>query len=257
VVSRHRHDLELVIGLAVLSALLVALLPSELVVLRGPAALALVFVLPGYALASAILPKTDVRVVERLLLSVALSIAATIFAALLLQFASVKETVGSWSLILAAVTVLAAVGGYARGNVRSIALPHVRIGRHEAAALVASVAILAGAAVLGFTPLGAPSHTAGTTALWTLPAPHKPDAVAVGAISDQLHTQRYVVDVDVDGRLRERFTKITLAPGATWTRTVTVGPGRPIVEVFLRTAAPNARLDQHTELARGWPGLGS
>lgn len=253
----RRTDLGLVTVLAVLSALLVLLLPSEVVVLRGPAALALVLALPGYALAAAILPKTDVRVVERLLLSVALSISTTIFAALLLQVVSLKETVGSWSLILAAVTVLGAAGGYARGNVRSIALPRLRVGRYEAVALLASIVVLGGAAVLGFTPLSAPSHTGTTTSLWTLPAPHDPDAVAVGAISDELHTQRYTVDVDVNGRLRKRFAAITLAPGATWSRTVTVGPGKPPIEVFLRTTARPARVYQYTKLARGWPGLRS
>jgi hypothetical protein len=188
---------------------------------------------------------------------VALSIAATIFAALLLQVISVKETVGSWSVILTAVTVLAAAAGSARGNVRSIALPRLRVRRYEAAALAASVAALAGAAVLGLTPLSAPAHTGGETSLWTLPVPHRPDAVTVGAISDELHTQRYTVDVDVDGRLRERFGAVTLAPGATWSRTVTVGGGKPPVEAFLRTTARPASVYQHTTLVRGWPGLGS
>jgi hypothetical protein len=230
-----RTDLGLVAALAVVALAVVVAVPASVAVLRLPAALALILVLPGYALASAIVG--ELRPAERVLLSLVLSITATIIVALALELVGAHLTTTPWMGLLAAVTVAAAATAVVRGDPRPVVLPRVRLGFAQISALAAAVALLGGAAALGFTPLGAPKGTQGSTALWIcarengckLPS----NAVEVGVISDQLHATRWRVRVLVAGRSPRSFGPITLAPGATWSHIVATGAGAPVVRAFL------------------------
>jgi hypothetical protein len=240
-VVRARTDMPLVAVLAVAAALLDAVLPGSLVVLRAPAALALVLTLPGYALTAAIFPPAQLRASERVLLSIAMSIVATIAGALALEVLGVRLTTAPWMALLAALAVVAAAAAVARGHARSLTLPRVGLRRPELLALAGAVLLLGGAAALGLSPLGAPKGTQGATSLWILP--HGGGAAEVGVISDELRTTRYSVEVTmtVAGQPTTRFGPITLAPGASWTRVVTTGAGSPVVRaVLLRVANPSA-----------------
>jgi uncharacterized membrane protein len=229
----------LVAVLAVAAALLDAVLPGSLVVLRAPAALALVLALPGYALTAAIFPPAQLRASERVLLSIAMSIVATIAGALALEVLGVRLTTAPWMALLAALAVVAAAAAVGRGHARSLTLPRVGLRRPELLALAGAVLLLGGAAALGLSPLGAPKGTQGATSLWILP--HGGGAAEVGVISDELRTTRYSVEVTVAGQPTTRFGPITLASGASWTRVVTTGAGSPVVRaVLLRVANPSA-----------------
>ena len=230
---RARTDLSLVAVLAVAAALLVALLPGSLVVLRAPAALALVLALPGYALSAAIFQPPQLRASERLLLSIAISVAATIFAALVLAVLDVGLTTAPWMALLAAFAVAAVATAGVRGHAQVLARPRIGLRAREIGALAGAVVLLGGAAALGLTPLGAPRGTQGTPSLWILP--HGRGAAEIGVISTELHTKSYTVELSVAGLPASRFGPITLAPGATWSRVVTTGPGEPVVRAVLRT----------------------
>ena len=238
---RVRTDLWLVSVLAVAAALVVALVPGSVVVLRAPAALSLVLVLPGYALTAAAFRPAQLRPAERVCLSIAISIAATIAAGLLLAALGVGLTTAPWMDLLAALALAAAAIAGARGQAQVLARPSIVLRARETVALAGAVLLLAGAAALGFTPLGAPRGTQGTTGLWicskvngcTLPA----GTVEVGVISTQLHAASYTVQVSVAGRPDVRFGPITLAPGGTWSRVLVTGPGDPVVRALLRTTA--------------------
>jgi hypothetical protein len=176
------------------------------------------------------------------MLSVALSVASTIFTGLLLAALSVRLTAPPWMDLLAALTVAAGVRASVRGHARALMRPRVRLRVLEAAALGGALVLLSGAAVLGFTPLPPPKATPGTSSLWLVPAPGGASAACVGVINQELKTTSYTVAVDVAGKTAAQFGPFTLAAGGSWTRVVAVKPGRPVVTATLRKAgsAPSA-----------------
>jgi uncharacterized membrane protein len=232
-VVRARTDLGLVAVLTVVGGVAAALLPDGLVVLRALLALPLVLALPGYAVLAAIFEPGELRASELVLLSITISIAATIFAALLLQAFGIGLTSAPWVGLLAAVSLATVVIGDRRGHARALMLPHVSLRAAEILALAGAVALLSVAAALGFTPLGPPKSTAGTSTLWILPAPHGRSAVCVGVINQELHASTYSVQLVVAGVPARRFGPIRLASGGTWTRVVAVGSARPVVTATL------------------------
>jgi hypothetical protein len=236
-VVRLRTDLGLVAVAALVAFLCSAALPANLALLRAPLALPLVLVLPGYAIVAAVFRPSELRPAEMVVLSVALSIATTIFAAILLDAGGVRLKTAPWMGLLALVTLVAAARGSMSGHARALHRPRVRLLRPELLALAGALVLLTGAAALGFTPLGAPKATQGATALWILPAPDGRAAACVGVLSDQTRVTRYTVQLTVAGRPAQRFGPVTLAPGGRWTRVVGVGLGKPVVAAVLRNAA--------------------
>lgn len=238
---RARTDLWLVAVLAVAATLVVTLLPGSLVELRAPAALLLVLALPGYALSAAIFAPAQLRPAERVSLSIAISVASTIAAALLLALVGVRLTTAPWMALLAAFAVVAAASAGARGHAQILARLSIGLRGREIGALAGAVVLLGGAGALGLTPLGAPRGTKGTTSLWIcskatgclLPA----GTVKVGVINTQLHTASYTVQLTVEARPGLQFGPITLEPGASWSRVVATGPGNPVVRAVLRSTA--------------------
>jgi uncharacterized membrane protein HdeD (DUF308 family) len=251
---RLRTDLVLVAVLTVVAAAVVLLVPTGWAVLRAPAAVGLVLALPGYAFAAAVFSPHQLRPAERLLLSVALSIAATILSALLLQVAAVRLTVRPWAGLLSGLGLVALAIAQLRGHAQRLRQQRLAPRVAEVLALAMSLLLLAGAAALGFSPLPAPKGTQGSTALSI--APVGLASFRIGASSDQLATRRYIVQVDVTGAPAVRFGPITLAPGQSWSRLVSTAPGEPSVRADLYTVAdPTVSIDFVT-LAAGWFGAG-
>jgi uncharacterized membrane protein len=240
-VVRARTDLTLVIVLALAACVFAALLPSSLALLRAPLALPLVLALPGYALLSIIFPPGRLRPAELGVLSMAVSIAVTIITGLALDLLGVALSAAPWMGLLAAITVLAAARASVLGHLRPLPVAGVvRLRALDAGALVAALILLIGAATLGFTPLAPPKSTPGTSALWLLPAPGGRPAACVGVINEELRTTTYTVHVAVAGMPAQRFGPITLAAGASWRRTLAVGPAKPAVTATLNKAGTPA-----------------
>ncbi len=238
---RLRNDVWLAVLLAVIACLAAALLPVSLAALRAPLALPLVLFVPGFAIVVAALPTDQRSTSEVVLLSVAVSVGVAISSGVILNGIGVRLLAAPWMGVLTAVTVAAAAAATARGHASAVHLPRISLRAREAAALGGALVLLGGAAALGFAPLRAPEATQGATALWLTPAPSGHGVVCVGVISDQLRPATYTVSVKVGRRAPRRFGPITLAPGTRWTRTVSVGPGTPVVVGTLSTsAAPRA-----------------
>jgi uncharacterized membrane protein len=231
---RPRNDLALAVLAAAVACVAAAVLPSSVAVLRAVLALPLVLALPGYALVTAIFRPHELRGPELLTLSIAISVAVTIISGLLLDALGVRLSAAPWMGVLAAVTVAAAAVAASRGHGRPVVLPYIRLRVIELGAFAAGLALLVGAATLGFTPLSAPKGTRGTSALWLLPAPAGAAKVCVGVINEQLHPTTYTVTLLVAGRSARSLGPITLAPSASWHRTIAVGAGRPAVTATLR-----------------------
>ena len=243
---RIRSDLGLVGALSLLALLVCSLLPSSVDVLRIPAAVSLVLVLPGYALTAAQFGPQEIRPSERVLLSLAVSVVATILAALLLQVVGAQLETAPWMGLLALLAVGGAVVGERRGHARALAARRLLVGPARLAGLGAALVLLGGAAALGFTALPAPKGTQGATLLWILP--HGSGAVSVGVISDETRRRTVTVSVAVAGQPLRQLGRVSLAPGARWTRVLATGPGSPIVRAFLRDAAHPSHVLQNVAL---------
>ena len=247
-----RSDVALVAALAVVACLVCAALPAGLAVVRVPLALPLVLVLPGYASVAALFAPGALRGGERIVLSLALSIAAAILSGLAVDGAGLKLTAQPWIDILGVITLAASAVAIRRGHVRELELPRLRLRVHEALALGATAILLAAAAAIGFTPLAPPAQTHGTAGFGLLEAPHGRPAVCVSVINEQFHTASYRVVVTVAGRPARTLTAARLAPGVTWRRLVAVGPGLPHVNATLYRASAPTRAYRRTSITT-WP----
>ena len=244
-------DLNVVIVLAAVAAAASAL-PHEFVVLRLVLALPLVLLLPGYALARALLKLNEVRGTELFVVAMGLSIATTIFAALAMQALDIRLEETPWTIANAGVTVIAALAGMRLGHAATLRLPRAQVPHlREMLALTVAVALIAGAAVLGFRPLNAPKGTQGASSVWALPTQPASGTTNFGVINDETQTRRYTVELVVAGKVRRTYGPIQLQPGGQWSTSAVVGGGTPVTEVLLHYASTPKRLVGYTAL-RCW-----
>jgi hypothetical protein len=245
----------LVALLALVACVASEVLPSGLALLRVPLALPVVLVLPGYAMVAALFAPGTLRTPERVVLSLALSITATILSGLAVDVAGAKLHASPWLEVLGALTLLAALIALARGHARRLHAPAVGLRASEIAAFVVALALLAAAAAIGFRPLAPPARTQGTASLGLLEAPAGAAAVCVSVINEQFHVTSYRVTVSVAGGPSRSFGPIKLAPGASWNRVVAVGPGLPAVRAALYRASAPAVLYRHDGITAWAPYL--
>jgi uncharacterized membrane protein len=245
-----RTDLGLVVALTLLAAA-ATLLPGSLVVVRAVLALPLVLALPGYALTRAMLRLDELRGTELLIVSVALSIMVTVFAALAMQAAGVRLEERQWMAAIAVVTIAAAAIGISRGQAHRVVLPHVSLRWREASAIAGAIVLLIAAAALGFTPLSAPKGTVVVSGVWILPGAGD-NSADFGVINDETRARRYTVELTVAGQRARTFGPFELEPGGTWSASAVVGPpSKPLTQVLLRYASNPKRVIQSGAL-RCW-----
>jgi len=249
---KRAADLRLVALLAPACALICAIVPDGATIVRTLPAALLVLVLPGYALTGALLAPGQITRIERLVLTIAMSIVAGVITALLLNAVWHLGTT-PWAIGLAAVTVIAALAGARRGHGQPVPRPHVpRIGLPAALALTAAVLLTGGAVALGFTTLHAPGDTLGTTALWI--SPRGDNNVAVGVHSVERGRRHYELDVRVAGQRGRLIGPFALAPGEERRLLLPAptGPlGKPIVTVVLRRLDGPRPAVRHVALRAG------
>jgi uncharacterized membrane protein len=210
----RRDDLLVVAIWAVAAAALLQFdsLPEGLRLVAG---LALVLALPGYALSYVVLGTRMLGAVERTVVTVALALTVSILGTLLLDLLSLNLSSRTWSLFLAATTVVACVvAGRARRDVRpersSWRAPRLR----DAAVVGVAVAITCAAVVLARTPLRPPSGVTGYTQLWALPVA---GGVEFGVANHELGPVRYRLEVSADGLAKPRRVTLRLSPREQWT----------------------------------------
>jgi capsular polysaccharide biosynthesis protein len=165
---------------------------------RVIAGIALVLVLPGAALGRAVLARGE-PVPERIAVALGASAIVVTLAALVLDVVRLPLEASVWVLVLVMLTGVAATVGYLRGlpeRARKLRLTRPR--GTDALLVGLSLALIAGALVLGATPLPAPRATPGSTALW-IEASGRGGASAI-ARSDELRRSSYELAVTIDGR---------------------------------------------------------
>jgi len=186
---------------------------------RVIAGVALVLILPGAALGRAVLPRGE-RIPEHLLVALGASAVLVALGAIALDVVGIPLEPTVWAPVLVILTVV----GSALGTLRAGAAARDRglrskwtglrlapVRPTEALMIGTSLALIAGALLLGTTPLRAPGGSAGSTALW-IEANGARRAAAI-ARSGDLQTARYELSVTVDGRTVAAAPSFRLAPG--------------------------------------------
>lgn len=187
---------------------------SSSVYVRTPFALALLLILPGYAVVAALFVQLDTA--ARIVLSVGTSIAVAVLGGLALDLTPWGLQLRSWTVLLTAVTVVGAVVAGVRRKPATAGVPRLPRPRLGDVLIVALTgALVAGAVALARTPLAA-KHVAGYTVLWIQPAtPGHLRSVVVGVKSSELRSERYRLELRVGGRAA--VTRVLeLRPGQQW-----------------------------------------
>jgi hypothetical protein len=247
---RGHRDLELVVGIAIASALLGLVVPVEWISLLAAAPLLLV--LPGYALASAAFARRPRGLAQFLVLTLGLSLAVLALGSLLLNFLPGGLRAGSWAILLVLVTAAGCREAALRRRpaqeppLAALKLPRPRPLR--AGLVLAGVALAAVAFALAFIAFKAPD-VIGYTELWIRPA--KGDAaVRVGVGSQEQETHAYKLVASYGGGQPFATRSFSLDPGKTKTVRLAVPAAknpRKVVAALYRADRPGRPYRRVTE----------
>jgi uncharacterized membrane protein len=227
-----RGDLAAATAAAAAAVVAVWSIPDHLVVLRAVLAVALVLVLPGYALTAALFPTRSLGLPERLLLAVALSVSIAIVGGLVLNGVAIRLHERSWVTLLASVTTAAALVATFRSRdaaPRSQPREWARPSAYQLAAFAVALLLLGGATALGRAPLRA-KHVAGYTALWLV---QSDGDLALGVRSGEQGATSYRVEMRVHDLVTRRWS-FRLTPGKTWQLRVRRPGQGPVVASLYR-----------------------
>jgi hypothetical protein len=207
------------VALAIAGSVVVLLVAPRSV--RIPVATLFLLVLPGYLASLALFAPPAIRRVERVVVSLALSIAVVMIVALVLDV-TVGLRARTWVIGVAVVEGAACLAALRHGPSWSPRSPRLRAARmapRDVILLVVAIALVSSAVALARTPLSA-RHVDGYTALSIVPV-RNGGAVRVVVTSGELKPLRYTLVVR-DG-FRRLLTR-RLAPVAPGTKVVQVVP---------------------------------
>lgn len=256
--KRRFVDLLVVIALTLIAVMLAFVVPASNMVLRIWT-LPLIFILPGYALTSALFGKRSFGLLERIVFSLGLSLVGVILGGLVLNLTPFGMRANSWAAFLGSVTLGASVIALVRQRWQGISLSHLpgvrKIGLTFSQALLLGLAVLIIGGAVAVSIHGAEQQPyAGFTQLWILPADgsaRAKDAVRLGVNNMEATVTDYRLVVTMDGRLLTQWTSLDLKPNQQWNTTLLLPQaqhtGSIKVEVMLyRTATPTTIYRQAT-----------
>jgi uncharacterized membrane protein len=205
------------VGLVALAAVVSALVVTHVdtPAARIVPALLLVFVLPGYALSAALLPKGGLAW-ERIPLTLGLSIAITALGSLAAYKASARLEVRLWANFLAGATLVACTVAVVRardGAAEGARFSFRRISPLGLLAAVAVAFVVVDAVFLARSPVD--TQVQGYSSIWITRPGKAPNAALVGVTSSERRRTNY--RLRVVSRARVLFQhRLELAPGQTW-----------------------------------------
>jgi uncharacterized membrane protein len=266
--KRNVFDLIICSSLAVM-AITLALLAPEIGVARAIVGLLLVLFVPGYALVAAAFPSGRLGMIERLLFSVGVSLAAAALAGLLLHWTALGLRPAAWAMVLGNLTLVANLVALIR-RWRSSRIPSAYTNGLETGALVLespwpfadrdaksriagmtliesgllglAVLLVVGALVIARD--GAMQQRAtGFTQLWVLPDnAAKEDSVRLGVSNRESGQIGYRLLVTASGTIIGSWPRITLGPDEQWETSVALPTAQPaaatVEAVLYRLDAP-------------------
>ena len=237
---RRFRDLILVYAVAVL-AILVAASPAPW---KALVAVPLVLFTPGYALVKALFLDREVKLPERLLFSVGLSIAITILGGMLLNLTSWGLQRFSVSLLLALVTMVASLIAILRRVFQPRAIRHPTRLKFDSTSL--ALLVLASFLVflsIGLAHLPAPAKGfQGYTLLWILPAGNGQEGYRVGLENDEFSMMIYQLQIEAGGEQIMEIPSLSVDRGQRWERLIEIPPEHqgqyPITARLYRADSP-------------------
>ncbi|HZU69414.1 MAG TPA: DUF1616 domain-containing protein [Ktedonobacteraceae bacterium] len=214
-------DIFIVIGIALADIALALLVPPTGNLLRV-LTLPLVLILPGYALTSALFSQKTLNAIERLVLSLGLSLVCAIVCGLLLNLTPFGLQADSWAVLSGSITLVAcaiALIQRFQGGLRADESAPRGLAFTFGQGLLLGLAalILCGGVVV--STIGAQQQPRpGFTQLWILPGSgvSAKSAVRIGMRNMEQTAMQYRLVVNEDGKIVKQWPLITLASGQNW-----------------------------------------
>jgi uncharacterized membrane protein len=205
-------------------------------------AVPLVLFLPGYAFSYALFGRQMLGTVERIVISVTVSIALAIGLGVLLDLTPAGLQTNSWLLGLVVITATSGIVAFARGNEPVITL--VKPTRRRLPATDAIVYSLVVVVLVTFLyVMRSPTPTdriSGYTSLWMVPESGTSQTVQLGVMNFELNSTEYRVKVVADGHVINEW-QVALDPGMAWQERVNLQDNTKQVDALLfRTDEPGA-----------------
>jgi len=215
---RRSADL-LAAGLFTITAAVVILVGVRSSAIRLLAAIPLVFLLPGYALTAALIPKSTLGFPERIGLSLGLSLAVVALGGLVLDWMPWGLRADSWVILLFSVTVGTSLVALLRRRASTGSMPRrlaMGLTAHQIM-LFGLAALLASSAIVLVLVGELKQQRRAFTQLWILPANEvEQHTVRVGIHSMESSTKQYRLQIAVAGDTATEWPLIELQPGERW-----------------------------------------
>jgi uncharacterized membrane protein len=246
--NRKHTDLIVVAVLAVVCTLAGVFEPIDPIIRRA-AAILFALVLPGYALTAALFPRPYIGGLERLTLSLCLSVAVATVGAVVLNESPTGIQAESWALLLGGVTLAASGLAWMRRLPGEPVTGHgearwVRPESIGASALLLALAVVttAGAMLVATTGAGLQDEPE-FTQVWLLPS-DRPGEVVVGVHNAEPEPIALRLELTLGDQVVGERDRIELDPGQTWEERVPVDRGptatTPILASFYRDNFPDS-----------------
>ncbi len=226
-------DMLIVIIMSGIAVVLAIIVPASWLPLRV-LTLPLIFILPGYALSSALFPTQRFGTAERLILSLGLSLTAVILGGLLLNLTSFGLKTDSWALYLGGITVGACAVTLARRHRQSASksafewssISGIRLNLRQGLFIGIALLIVCGAVTLSI--IGAQQQPRkGFTQLSLLPSggtTSANNAVSLGISNMEAQGMQYRLAVNMDGKVIKEWPTIVLSVGQQWKAILVIPP---------------------------------
>jgi len=219
-------DMLVISVLAIIATILGVVLPGDWVVGRI-LTLPLVFVLPGYALTSALFPGQALELPKRLVFSLGLSLAMVVLGGFLLNLTPTGLQASTWALLLGGITLAACVVTFIRRRRQGIPVAEWQGGwspgfsLRQGLLLGMAALIVCGAFAVSIIGAEQQPHP-GFTELWILPAggANAKNAVSLGVSNMESAMMEYRLAVKVDGKVVKEWLSIDLNPNEKWNVTL-------------------------------------
>lgn len=224
-------------------------------VLQVILALLFVFLVPGFAIITALFPRNALNAPERLLLSITTSITVDIIGGLVLNVSPWGLQSISWFALLFLVSCSAILVAWFRmGKLTQLRLPSIHIDVQATKIVPIVLAIMIAGVALRVASTEAPSQDlSGYTLLWMLPATNdNPGNLRVGIDSREFTATTYRLEVKADGRPVYEWPSIQLTPEQSWESVIDLAragiAGSSVIEADLYRLDSAGTLYRHVEL---------
>ena len=202
-------------------ATLVTVVVSDSVFLRTIVGAPMVLLVSGHAMLRALGIRTN-SVSEHLTFAVGASLAVAIVGGFALNAIDFLTPLG-WAIWLFTIAIGAALVADRRTDTPDLPTwpAPIRGNLRQGTAIALAVLLATGGYALAIRD-EATHRQFRYTEFWMLPSIDNPGRLTVGVRSAETQTQRFDVDITIDGRPFAVFRSLILAPGETWTRQIPV-----------------------------------